>query len=211
MTLLKKCLYFCALIGFASPALSIELKRLGLSTGMGANFANTVGVNIRYSFDQIELITAFGRDDHYSIGLRYNLFKNAGFWQPRVALNYGTNGDLDTLYNVKDGHYEYEFNGEGGYSERVWVSNGRYKKSYNGLSLIIGTRLALGRGRQHGLAIDIGYRLTDGGCRADQRRYRRNNDVDARVDLGDIGLDSRFGVFGGGYTFQFSIGWEMKF
>lgn len=211
MTLLKKFLYFCAFIGFSSPAMSINLKGIGLSAGVGANFANAAGINVRYSFDQIELMTAFGGNDHYSIGLRYNLFRRAEFWQPRIALNYGTNGDLDALYKLKDGHYEYEFNGEGGYSEGTWVSNDGYRRSYNGLSLTIGTRLAFGRRRQQGLAIDIGYRLTDGGYSADRRRYLRNNSTGNHGEGGMMGFGYLFGVFGGGYNLQFSLGWEMKF
>lgn len=208
MTLLRTCLYFCALIGFASPVMSIDLKGVGLSAGVGANFANTAGVNISYSFDQIELMTAFGRDDHYSIGLRYNLFRNAEFWQPRIALNYGTNGDL-SMYDMEDGYLEYEHSGEGGYSERVWVSNNGYRRSYNGLSLTIGTRLAFDRRRQQGLAIDIGYRLTDGGYRADRRRYLRNNSTGANEELElEMYLSE---PFFGAYNLQFSLGWEMKF
>ncbi len=211
MKLLKKCLYFCALIGLASPVLSIELKGIGLSAGVGANFANAAGVNIRYSFDQIELMSAFGVEDHYSIGLRYNLFKHAQFWQPRIALNYGTNGDLDALYKVNDGYYVYDSYGEGGNAERVWISNERYKRRYNGLSLTVGTRLAFGRRRQQGLAIDIGYRLTDGGYGDDRRRYLRNNSIGNHGEGGLMGLGYIFGVFGGGYNLQFSVGWEMKF
>jgi len=191
---MKKRLLLLALL-FISPILSAENQyKWGFGAGIGANYAFNPGINFSYRPNKFEFIGALGIQKHYTLGLIYNFRNQTPRWQPRLGINYGTNGDLRAHHNNSD------------------VKHLGYPDTYQGTSFLLGNRIGFGHKRHHGLEIDLSIRVSDGGFDRDKKRFSKEEDrkktgSDVLLPPTRILAD----IFGGYSNVQLSIGWKMYY
>ena len=184
-------LFFLLTASFLS--LAENNYKWGLGAGLGANYAFNPGINISYRANKIEFIGALGLQDHYTLGVIYNFRDQNPRWQPRLGVNYGTNGDLRVYYNNSD------------------VEELGYPDTYQGISFLIGNRIGFGHKRHHGLEIDLSFRVTDGGFSDDQKKFDVEEERQSASGSGAPNFSWIGNVFGGYTNVQLSIGWKMYY
>jgi hypothetical protein len=182
---------FVPLLIFLMSCLShAEKEKFSVGAGVGALYANAVGLNASYRFaNQLDLIGAYNTRNRGTIGLQYHFTENQDFFQSRLTAFYGINGHIN-VYNETHSNSEREY--------------------FNGVSIGGGSRLAFGRKRKHGVNVDIMYRTYDGGLSDRETTLRKENRVD-EPNFGDIGPGGGFAAFFGYYNLELSVGWNYKF
>lgn len=195
---MKNCIYIvfisiCLHISNFAHAESLENLGVGIGSGIYYGHAFPVGVHARYTIKETEIIGAIGQKEHWGLGVRYSLFGDTNFFQPRMGLLYGTNGDLRP--RMRD-----DLLREAGFPE-----------TYNGLTLVLGSRLSFGEKHMFAFAMDLGYRVTDGGFSDDEARARSVSPHESLGQHGEELLYNLMGPLAGSYDWQVSLGFEFDF
>lgn len=167
-------------------------NKITLGAGLGVLYGNSPGVYLGYRpFDRVEIFAAHGLYNRPGIGMQYYLREEQQhFFQPRLSIIYGVNGELE-VYNED--------------------KSDEHRELFSGISVGAGTRLAFGRSKRSAINLDVFYRVSDGGRSNRRSELQEQDRLYERRYSGVMPLDAFLGLFSAHRELQLSVGYSFSF